>query len=130
MRRAAELLKRRGVLFVFSDLYDEDASVEAELRRATGMGHEVAVFHVLTRDEIELPLTGDVELEDLETGQRLITAAPSVRAAYRERFDAFLERWRTRCAGFGVDYTRVRTDVDVAAALRGYLLKRRGAAPR
>ena len=130
MRRAAELLKRRGVLILFSDLYDEDASVEAELRRAAGMGHEVAVFHVLTRDEIELTLTGDVELEDLETGQRLITAAPSVRAAYRARFGAFLERWRTRCAGFGVDYTRVTTDMDVAAALRGYLLKRRGAAPR
>ena len=130
LRRSAELLKRRGALMVFSDLYDEDASIEAELRRATGMGHEVAVFHVLTREEIELPLTGDVELEDLETGARLVAAAPSIREAYRQRFAAFLERWRTRCAGFGVDYTRVTTDMDAAEALRGYLLKRRGAPRR
>jgi uncharacterized protein (DUF58 family) len=124
IRRAAELLKRRGVLLVFSDLYDEDASVEAELRRAIGMGHEVAVFHVLTRAEIDLSLSGDVELEDLETGRRMVTAVAAVRAAYRERFAAFLERWRTRCAGFGIDYTRVTTDMALDAALRGYLLKR------
>jgi uncharacterized protein (DUF58 family) len=129
LRRAAELLKRRGVLIVFSDLYDEDQSVEAELRRAIGMGHEVAVFHVLTREEIELTVSGDVELEDLETGQTLVTVPQSIRTAYRERFAAFLERWRTRCAGFGIDYTQVTTDMALDVALRGHLLKRR-ARPR
>src|SRR5687767_3432171 len=55
LRRAIDLLRRRGVLFIVSDLYDEDESVERELRRAARIGHEVAVFHVLTRDELVFP---------------------------------------------------------------------------
>src|SRR5262245_1268636 len=46
LRRAIDLLKRRGLLLVVSDLYDEDDSVEQELRQAVTIGHEVAVFHV------------------------------------------------------------------------------------
>jgi uncharacterized protein (DUF58 family) len=130
LRRASELLDRRGLLVVLSDLYDEDDAVESELRRAARMGHEIAVFHVLTRDEIEFTFRGDVEIEDLETGRTVLTHGPTQAAAYRARFGAFLERWRTRCAALGIDYTRVVTDTPVDAALRAYLLKRtrRGAA--
>ena len=55
LRRAIDLLKRRGLLVLVSDLYDDGEGVEAELRRAVRIGHEVAVFHVLTPDEIALP---------------------------------------------------------------------------
>ena len=43
-----DLLKRRGLLIVISDLYDERDLVERALMRASHMGHEVVVFHVLT----------------------------------------------------------------------------------
>ena len=124
LRRASELLDRRGLLLVLSDLYDEDDAVEAELRRATRMGHEIAVFHVLAREEIEFPFRGDMQIEDLETGRTVLTHGPTQAGGYRERFDAFLERWRTRCAAQGIDYTRVVTDMPLDRALRGYLLKR------
>jgi uncharacterized protein (DUF58 family) len=128
VRRAADLLRRRGVLVVVSDLYDEEG-VERELRRAVRIGHEVAVFHVLTRDEVEFPLAADAELEDLETGQRALAGA-AARDRYREAFGAFLERWRTRCEAGGLDYTLVLTDTPLDAALRGYLLRRAGAPRR
>jgi uncharacterized protein (DUF58 family) len=124
LRRAGDLMDRRGLLLVLSDLYDEDEAVEAELRRAAKMGHEVAVFHILTREEIEFPFRGDIEIEDLESGRTVLTNGAAQAAEYRVRFDAFLERWRTRCASYGIDYTRVVTDMPLDAALRGYLLKR------
>jgi uncharacterized protein (DUF58 family) len=123
LRRAVDLLKRRGLLLIVSDLYDEGEAVESELRRAIRIGHEVAVFHVLTRDEITLPFRSDVELEDLESGDRLLTS-PATREAYQSAFGGFLERWRTTCAGYGIDYSRVTTDQPLDAALRGYLLRR------
>lgn len=127
LRRAIDLLRRRGLLLVVSDLYDEDQSVERELRRAARIGHEVAVFHVIARDEAEFPFAGEVELEDLETG-RTVVAGPAAAAAYRQEFAAFLERWRLRCSAHGIDYTRVMTDMPLDAALRGYLIRRaRGA---
>ena len=51
LKRSIDMLGRRGLLILVSDLYDDEEAVEAELRRAVRMGHEVAVFHVLTRDD-------------------------------------------------------------------------------
>ena len=130
LRRAADLLKRRGLLVVVSDLYDDGEDVEGELRRAVRAGHEAAVFHVLTRDEIELPYAGDVEFEDLETGSKVLTSAAAIAPAYREAVDAFVERWRTRCASYGIDYTQATTDIPPDRVLRTYLLKRRSGAAR
>lgn len=123
LRRAIDLLKGRGLLMLVSDLYDEGEAVESELRRAVRIGHEVAVFHALAPDEIALPFRTEVELEDLETGERFLTGAGTAQV-YRDGFDAFLERWRITCAREGIEYTRVSTDQPLDAALRTYLLRR------
>ena len=130
LRRAADLLKRRGLLMVFSDLYDEGEEVESGLRRAIRAGHEVAVFHVLSREEIDLPFAGDVELEDLENGRTVLTNAASIAVEYRAAMQAFVQRWRTRCAAYGIDYTEATTDLPPDDVLRSYLLKRSRAAAR
>jgi uncharacterized protein (DUF58 family) len=118
--RNLELLKRRGLLVLISDLYDEAPEVEQALKRAAHAGHEVILFHVLTRDEVELPFRGDVEIEDAETGATVLTNGTQ----YRARISEFLERWRTRSTAYGLDYVRVFTDTPLDAALRGYLRRR------
>jgi uncharacterized protein (DUF58 family) len=128
LTRTIDLLRRRGLLIVMSDLYDEDEDVERALKRARHAGHEVVVFHVLSPDEISLPFAGDAELVDLETGRTILSNAGATGIAYREAMAAFLERWRVRCAGLGIDYVRVLTDTPLDAALRGYLHKRTAAA--
>jgi len=130
LRRAIDLLRQRGFLFIISDFYDESGEVERELLRAARTGHEVAAFHVITRDEVEFPFAAEVELEDLETGRTILSGGVAARAGYRRDFANFLERWRTRCTSCGIDYTRVMTDMPLDAALRGYLLKRAGAGAR
>jgi uncharacterized protein (DUF58 family) len=125
VRRAAERLKRRGLLVVLSDFYDEEDRTFAELRRARRLGHEVALFHLLTRDEIELPYRRDVELTDLETGRRLAIDAGLARREYTDAIAAFLERWRSRAAAEGMHYSLVITDVPPQRALRNFLLARR-----
>lgn len=123
LRRAIDLLRRRGLLLVISDLYDEGETVERELRRAVSMGHEVAIFHVATREEVEFSYRGDVELEDMETGAVLRTGAAAA-ADYRKAFSEFVERWRTRCLRHGILYTRVLTDEPLDVSLRTFLLDR------
>jgi uncharacterized protein (DUF58 family) len=128
-RRAVDLLSRRGLLILISDLYDDSDEFERELRRAVHIGHEVAVFHVLSRDEIEFPYRSDVELEDLESGATRLTGA-GAGAEYRREFADFLERWHARCARYRIDYTRLMTDQPLDAALRAYLMRRAGGAGR
>jgi uncharacterized protein (DUF58 family) len=128
LRRAVDLLKRRGLLIVFSDLYDDGEVVDAELRRAARVGHEVSVFHVLSRDEIDFPYRGDLEFEDVETGQTVLTNSTTIAPAYRTAMGEFLDGWRVRCAAHGIDYAAAVTDMPPDVVLRTYLLKR-GHAP-
>ncbi len=130
LARAIDLLRRRGLLAVISDLYDEDEGIERELKRAVRIGHDVAVFHVLSRDEIDFPFSGDVALEDLETGRTVVSNGRTSGTAYRAGVADFLERWRSRCAQHGIEYTRVLTDVPPSEALRGYLSRRAAAGVR
>jgi uncharacterized protein (DUF58 family) len=123
MRRAIDLLRGRGAIALISDLYDNEEAVDEELRRASRIGHDVIVFHVLTGAEIDWPWRGDVEFEDSETGERVLTTTSAARA-YRESMAAFIDRWRERCQAQGIDYVLVRTDVSPSHVLRGWLLQR------
>jgi hypothetical protein len=119
-------LKRRGLLLVLSDFYDEEEPTLAELRRAARMGHEVAVFQILSREELELPYRHDLELTDLETGRRLAINAGLARREYKDAMAAFLERWRSRAGAEGVQYSLIVTDTPPDRALRHFLLARKG----
>lgn len=122
--RAADLLKRRGVILAISDFYDNEEATRVELRRVVRRGHDVAVLQVVSRDEVDLPFTSDVEFEDLESGARVVVDARAARGEYRDRMAAFLERWRTGSRRDGLDYALVTTDEKPSDALRTYLVKR------
>ncbi len=122
--RAADLLRRRGVILAISDFYDNEDATRVELRRVVRRGHDVAVLQVISREEIELPFKSDVEFEDLETGARVVVDARAARGSYRDQVAAFLERWRTGSRRDGLDYALVTTDEKPSDALRTYLVKR------
>ena len=124
VRRAAERLKRRGLLLVLSDFYDDEERTLAELRRAARMGHEVVLFQILSREEIALPYRRDLEFTDLETGRRLAVNAGLARRDYQDALAAFLERWRSRAGAEGFQYSLVVTDTPPERSLRNFLLAR------
>jgi uncharacterized protein (DUF58 family) len=126
IRRAAERMKRRGLLMVFSDFYDAEEPTLAELRRAARFGHEVVLFQIMSRAEVEFPYRQDFEFADLETGRRLAINAGLARRDYTDAVTAFLERWRTRAAGAGFHYSLVVTDMPPDRVLRNFLIARRG----
>ena len=123
LRRAVDLMASRGIVILISDLYDDEDGVDAALRRATRMGHEVVVLHVFTADELALTHRAPVQYQDAETNEVVLGGSSTARD-YAARFTAFLERWRTRCASYNIDYCQVRTDAPPDRLLRGYLLQR------
>lgn len=123
LRRAVDMLRSRGVLVFISDLYDDEPGVHAELKRAARIGHEVIVFHLLTRDEMALEIHGATSFEDMETG-KVVVAGDDVAARYGAEVREFLRRWRERSVAHGIDYSLVSTDVPLDKALRSYLLRR------
>ena len=123
LRRSIDLLRSRGALALISDLYEDEQGVDAELRRAARIGHDLTVFHVLAAEELEWMWRGDLELEDSETGERILTSS-SAAPEYRQRVAAFVERWRQRCASQGINYVLARTDEAPSHVLRRWLLQR------
>jgi len=124
VRRAAERLKRRGLLLVLSDLFDDEERTLSELRRAARMGHEVVIFQILSRDEIELPYRRDLDFVDLETGRSLVLNAGLARGEYRDAMATFMERWRSSAGAEGFQYSLIVTDTPPEHALRQFLLAR------
>jgi uncharacterized protein (DUF58 family) len=129
VRRAIDLLRSRGLIVVISDLYDEDGALQAELTRAARMGHDVSVFQVLTREELEWPFAADVEVEDSESGRRVLASAAGA-SEYRARMAAFVRAWRERCVANDILYVLARTDAPPAHVLRQYLLQRSASVSR
>jgi uncharacterized protein (DUF58 family) len=125
LRRAAALLRRRGLVVVISDLYEEEVAL-AEIRRVARMGHDVVVVHVMAREELALPAGGAIEFEDLETGATLVTSPDAVASAYAANVERFLTRTRSAVAREGLDYLRLVTGEPLEPALRRFLVGRRG----
>jgi len=125
LRRATERLKRRGLLLVLSDFYDDEDAAFAELRRAARIGHDVAVCQIVSREELDFPYQGALEFADLETGRTLVINAAAARREYKDAMAAFVERCRKRANADNIQYSLVVTDTPPDRALRNFLLNRR-----
>lgn len=122
--RGAELLQRRGLVLVVSDFYDNEEDTRRELRHVVQRGHDVAMLQLISSAERTLPYNGQVEFEDLESGQRRLIDAGSIATRYTQGMDAFLARCRAGAVRDGIDYALVTTDTPPERALRDFLLRR------
>jgi uncharacterized protein (DUF58 family) len=126
IERAGRLLRRRGVVIVISDFYDDEDGTRTALRRVARGGHDVAMLQVMAEAELSFPYDRALEFEDSESGERRLLDAGVAAAGYRAAVAAFLERCRTGAHRDGIDYALLRTADPPANALRDYLLRRSG----
>jgi uncharacterized protein (DUF58 family) len=76
-----------------------------------GKGYEVVLIHVLSPDEVLPPLTGDLRLIDVETGQpQEVTVDTSLRDLYVQRLTEWRDGIYAECARRGVHYLPIVTD--------------------
>jgi uncharacterized protein (DUF58 family) len=124
LHELAERIKRRGLVILLSDLMDKPEDVLSGLQHFRHRHHEVIVFHVLDPDEIEFPFHDTSTFVDLESGERLTTEPWEIGARYRERLDAWRERYRRACREQLIDYVPLDTRTPFDRALMAYLEKR------
>ncbi len=90
----AEKIKRRGLIVLISDLFDDPDKVLDGLRHFRHRKHEVIVFHVLDRYEREFPYKKEAIFKDMETGEHLLTQPWQVRAAYKEQIHKLTQQYK------------------------------------
>ncbi len=85
--------------------------VASALETLRASASDVVVVHVVSPDELDPRVTGEVELLDAETNETLeLGVSMHTLAAYRERFAAWLDARQADCLARGMRYVRVQTD--------------------
>ena len=120
----AKRIVRRGLVIVISDLLDQPTKVLSALKHFRHRKHEVIVFHVLDSAEKNFPFQGAISFQDLETGQRLVTQADSLKSSYLEQLNRFIRDYQRGCGANMIDYVQINTDTPFDYALSAYLSNR------
>jgi uncharacterized protein (DUF58 family) len=127
MSQVCDQIRGRGVVIVISDLLVDLDAFYGALGRLQHEGHEVMIFQVLDRDEIELPFGDSVLFRDIEGSEELFAEPWAFRKAYKAAMERFIDDVTQRCRLSAIDHVLLRTDEDLAIALSHYLHKRQRA---
>jgi uncharacterized protein (DUF58 family) len=117
----AERLKKRGVVLILSDLFDEVNSLVAGLKHFRHRRHDVIVLHVLDGAEVDFPFSHPTLFKGLEQLPEVMADPRSLRRAYLDEFHKFRQTVETLCHGCQIDYQVLRTDQPLDLALSSYL---------
>jgi uncharacterized protein (DUF58 family) len=124
LEQFADRVSRRGLVFVISDCFDDPDEILKGLRHVRFRGHEVILFHILHRDEVEFPLDGNVRFLNLEGVDYLLARPHLLRPAYLRVVGEFLKKLEKGCDAGRIDYVRLMTDQPLGPAIGKYLIRR------
>jgi uncharacterized protein (DUF58 family) len=103
--------RRPGLLILISDLFSPSGFTNG-LNSLLGRGYEVAIVQLLSPDESDPPLGGDVKLVDVETGAGAeLTLDVSTISLYKQRLRDWQSEIAKYAANHGVSFVPVTTDL-------------------
>jgi uncharacterized protein (DUF58 family) len=123
-RHAAAQLHGKGVVILFSDLLDPGA--DRIIRELAATGSELIVLHVLSPDELDPALEGDLRLVDVETGDGVdVTVDLATLDAYKARLAAWKQAFADVAARRRASYVDLSSDTNLAVLMFNELRRRR-----
>lgn len=124
IHEAAELMPRRGLVVLISDLYYDQAELLSALDHLRHFGHDVLIFQILSPLEREMPVDGAVKLVDAETGETLETIAHEIRDSFAAAVGKWIDELRVGCLARDIDHVPLVTNQPLDRALLDYCIKR------
>ena len=120
----AEILTRRSILVLISDLYEDPDVVVDSLNLLRHKGNDVIVFHVLDPAEIEFPFSDAAHFQDLESGESIPVVPDTLRDQYLALMNEHMNTLEHRLVTSRIDYCRFDTSSPLDFALFEYLARR------
>jgi uncharacterized protein (DUF58 family) len=124
LHQMAERIKRRGLIILMSDLFDEPSKVLAGLKHFRHRKHEIIVFHILDPRERDFAFPAEAVFEDLETGERITTLPWQIKKEYKHELEKTFDVFSRECRMSNIDYHLIDTSISYDRALMAYLNKR------
>ena len=118
-------LKRRGMVLILSDFFDQLDPLMTALQHLRHRNHEVVLLHVLAPEELDFPFKRLTQFRNLEgRDHKVLVDARRLRDDYLKNFERFRNDLKERAGRLHVDYHLLRTDQPVDRALGIYLSRR------
>jgi uncharacterized protein (DUF58 family) len=123
-RHAAAMVTGRGVIVLISDLLDPGA--DKVIRELAATGSELIVLHVLSPDELDPAIEGDLRLVDAETGEGVdVTVDLAALDDYKSRLATWQEGFEDLARKRRASYVSLSSDVALADLVFAELRRRR-----
>jgi uncharacterized protein (DUF58 family) len=123
-KRVALNRRGKGVMVILSDFLIKEG-YDTGLRLLLGGGYDVYAIQVLSPQEIEPTLGGDLRMKDCEDGDLAeLTITAGLLKKYKATLTAYCNRLRDFCAARGIVHMTIPSDQPVDALVLDYLRRR------
>lgn len=123
-RRFAIRHPQRGVVILLSDFLDK-GGYEEGLRYLIGRKYDLYAIQLLSPEEIDPPLNGDLRLRDIEDNdQAEVTISRALINRYKHNLNAYCTQLRDFCSRRGINYLFTGTDLPFNQLVLTYLRQR------
>ncbi len=124
MRRFCLKNTGKGIVVVITDLMNK-SGYETALKMLVAREMDIYLLHVLSPEELEPKLVGDLSLLDCEDRDRRdISVSASLLQRYEQTLNAFIEQARSFCNRRSITYVSVRSDQPIEPLINEYLRTR------
>jgi uncharacterized protein (DUF58 family) len=122
--KVSERLRRRGIVVVISDLYDDPGNVMDGLRHLVFRGNDVIVFQILDPSELQFDFPDAAQFVDMETQAEMHVIPDYVRGEYRKTLAGQIADYEKECRKDRMDFSMIDTSQPLDSALFSYLVRR------
>jgi uncharacterized protein (DUF58 family) len=120
----AEKIKRRGLVIIISDFFDDINSILTALKHFRYQKNEVIVFQILDPVERSFSFGRDAIFKDIETTEEITTQPYQIQKSYREAMSEFIHKIKSECLNSNIEYNLIETSTPFDKALFSYIQKR------
>lgn len=124
MHHLATRLKKRALIVIVSDLFDDSDRVVRALNHFARRKHEIVVFQILDRRELSFPFTEQTRFASLEGDECILADPMRIRREYQKQFAAHQTEIRKACHRLRIDFRQLVTDEPFERSMARYLAGR------
>lgn len=124
VKQLADLLRKRGLICLVSDLLAPVDRLEKQLGLLGAMGHDVVLFHVMDRAEIDFTFPKAAHFRDAESGTERFIDPATARETYLNRLNVHRDLIRRLCERQGIEYHWTPSDQPLESVLFDFLSAR------
>ena len=117
LHSAAELIKGRALVIIISDFLEEPEKIIRGINHLYHDGKEVTLFHIMDPTELNMPISGLLDVVSMEQEGKLTVDFGRIKENYLKALRLYLDQLRTGCQRIRADYIFTDTSMDIYDAI-------------